>query len=53
MRTILVEEQESFNVSEHYINFNSTHRARWSDFNLTLLNSIYLALTSDFFFNYN
>ena len=43
---MLAEEQHSFNVNEHYINFNSPHRVHWSIFNLKEFNSIYLALTS-------
>ena len=48
MKNYIVEEQESFNISEHYINFNSTHRVHWSDFDLTVVNSIYPALTLQF-----
>ena len=45
---MLAEKQYSFNVSEHYVNFISTH---WSQctlgqvFDLTVFNTIYLALT--------
>ena len=42
-KTILVEEQYSVNVSEHYINFNSTHHVHWLDFDLKVFSSIYLA----------
>ena len=39
---ILVEEQYSVTVSEHYINLNSTHRAHWLGFDLKVFSSIYL-----------
>ena len=40
---MLVEEQYSVNVSEHYINFNSTHRVHWLGFDLKVFSCIYLA----------
>ena len=40
---MLVEEQYSANVSEHYINFNSTHCVHWLGFELIVFSSIYLA----------
>ena len=43
MKNILVEEQYSVNVSEHYINFDSTQRVHWLDFDLKVFSSIYLA----------
>ena len=41
---MLFEEQYFFNLSEYYINFISTHFALWSGFDITVLDSIYLAL---------
>ena len=38
-----------FQRQEHYINFNSTHRVHWSGSDLKVFNSIYLALTSQYF----
>ena len=46
---MLVEEQYSFNDSEHYTNFNSTHRVHWSGFDFKVFNRIYIALNSQYF----
>ena len=43
----------TFNVSEHYINFNSTHRIHWLGFDLKVFSSIYLTYQLHSIFTYN